>query len=82
MIYLYILIGAMIASALRAVIGPSIWDRLLGVNLVNTKLVMLIVLLALVQDQEMFLDIALVFGLLGFIGTVFFAISLERKRTE
>jgi multicomponent Na+:H+ antiporter subunit F len=51
--------------------GPTIWDRLLGLSLFSSKLIMMIVLLAFVLQKSYYLDIALVYVLLGFISIVF-----------
>lgn len=68
-----------ILSAVRAMIGPSLWDRLLGLNLVTSKLIMLIILVAFVQNQTFYLDVALIYALLSFMGVIFFAIYVQRK---
>lgn len=66
-------------SAIRILIGPTIWDRMLGLNLVTTKLIMLIVLIATVRQQSMLLDIAMVYALLGFIGITFLSIYIQNR---
>lgn len=78
-----ILLGTLVVlsilSAIRAMIGPSLWDRLLGLNLVTSKLIMLIILVAFVQNQTFYLDLALIYALLSFMGVIFFAIYVQRK---
>ena len=71
-----ILIGI---SVLRVLAGPSLWDRLLGFNLVTSKLIMLIVLIASLRSESFLLDIALVYALLSFTGVIFFSVYLQRK---
>ncbi len=66
-------------SALRILIGPSIWDRLLSLNLVTTKLVILIILYASIKKLPYLLDIALVYVLLSFTGTLFISVYVQRK---
>lgn len=66
-------------SVLRVLIGPSIWDRLLGLNLVTTKLVILIILIASMKKLTYLLDIALVYVLLSFTGTLFISVYIQRK---
>ena len=78
-----ILLGTLVVlsilSVIRAMIGPSLWDRLLGLNLVTSKLIMLIILVAFVQNQTFYLDLALIYALLSFMGVIFFAIYVQRK---
>tara|TARA_Y100001933_G_C18880429_1_gene513779 strand:+ start:742 stop:993 length:252 start_codon:yes stop_codon:yes gene_type:complete len=77
-----ILILLMILSALRVVIGPTLWDRLLGFNLIASKLVMLVILVASIKETSLYLDIALVFALFGFIGVVYFTKFLSWKEDK
>lgn len=57
----------------RIIEGPSIWNRLLGVNLVMTKIILLIIVFASIHDTGYFLDFAIIYAICGFIGTVFLA---------
>jgi multicomponent Na+:H+ antiporter subunit F len=50
------------------VICKDKWNRLLGLNLVGAKMYMLILIWALVSDRTYYLDIALVYVILGYIG--------------
>lgn len=64
---------------IRVILGPSIWDRLLGLNAISAKIIIAIVMLSLILDQSYLLDVALVYSVLGFIGTVFIARFIEKK---
>jgi len=65
----------------RVAIGPSIWDRLLGLNLLTTKTIVIIIVFASISDVAFLMDFALVYALFGFIGTIFVALFLsERQR--
>lgn len=67
----------------RLVKGPSVWDRLLGVNLVSTKLIVIIIALASMLERTFLLDLAIVCTLLGFIGIVFIAqFLLDREKNR
>lgn len=63
----------------RVVLGPTIWDRLLGLNAISAKIIIAIVIFSLILDKSYLLDIALVYSVLGFIGTVFIARFIEKK---
>jgi multicomponent Na+:H+ antiporter subunit F len=68
-----------VTSTFRIIIGPTIWDRMLGLNLVTTKLIMLIVLIASLRQETFLLDIALIYALLGFVGITFMSIYIQNK---
>ncbi len=66
-------IAILIAMALalaRACLGPTIFDRILAVNSFGTKTVLLVAALGFLMGRPDFLDIALVYALINFIGTV------------
>jgi len=68
-----------ILSILRILLGPTIWDRLLGFNLMTSKVSILIIVLAFIQDASYMLDIAITYTLLSFIGSIFIAKYIERR---
>ncbi len=61
---------AMAMALLRAILGPTVYDRIMAVNMFGTKTVLLIALLGFVAGRPEFLDIALVYALINFIGTI------------
>ncbi|MEM7407890.1 MAG: cation:proton antiporter [Pseudomonadota bacterium] len=61
---------AMFMVLVRAVLGPTIYDRILSVNTFGTKTVLLLALWGYVIERPEFLDIAIVYALLNFIGTI------------
>lgn len=76
------LLGLTALSAWRILVGPSLWDRLLGLNLSASKLVMMIVLLSWTRKATLMLDVALVYALLGFIGVTFMAKMLVARQAS
>jgi multicomponent Na+:H+ antiporter subunit F len=61
----------MILSLYRAVAGPTVLDRLIGVNAIGSKTVVLLVLIGLLfQRVDMFVDIALAYATLNFIAVL------------
>jgi len=54
----------------RAVKGPSAEDRIVAINMISTKVTVVIAMIALVSYQAFYVDIALVYALLGFIATI------------
>ncbi|MEX1031784.1 MAG: monovalent cation/H+ antiporter complex subunit F [Cellvibrionaceae bacterium] len=60
----------MAMALVRAFLGPTIYDRILAVNLFGTKTVLLIAVLGFLFGRPEFLDIALVYALINFIGVI------------
>ncbi len=54
----------------RALLGPTVYDRILAVNMFGTKTVLLIALMAFISGRLDVLDIALAYGLINFIGVI------------
>jgi multicomponent Na+:H+ antiporter subunit F len=61
---------AMILAIGRAFVGPTLYDRILAVNSLGTKTVLLIALLGFVMGRPEFLDIAIVYSLINFISVI------------
>ncbi len=78
-IIILILSFLLIFSVLRIIMGPSVWDRLLGLNLLSIKITALIVLFALYNDQNYLLDIGIAYTLLSVIGLIFISRFIQRK---
>ncbi len=75
-----VVIGFLLAGSLvRVFVGPTVWDRVLGLNLVTAKLVMAIVVFAFLVDRTFLLDVAIVYSLLGFIASVLISRFIEGK---
>lgn len=66
------------ASLYRAYAGPTAADRVVSINVITTKVTMLIVLLAVITGQNMFVDVALIYAMMGFIATVCVAKYIDR----
>ena len=60
----------MLLALIRALLGPTVYDRLLAVNMFGTLTVLIIALYGFLTGRPDFLDIALVYALINFIGTV------------
>ncbi len=64
------LLVAMALTLIRAFAGPTLFDRVLAANSFGTKTVLLIGVLGFLTDRPEFLDIALLYALVNFIGTI------------
>lgn len=54
----------------RALLGPTVYDRVLAVNMFGTKTVLIIAVLGFLTGRPHFLDLALLYALINFIGTL------------
>ena len=71
--FLVAAISLMIAMALvlvRAFAGPTVYDRVMAANVFGTKTVLLIGVLGFLFERPDFLDIAILYALINFIGTI------------
>ena len=64
------LLIAMALTLLRAILGPSIFDRILAVNAFGTKTILFLGVYGFLTGRPDFLDIALLYTLINFIGTL------------
>jgi multicomponent Na+:H+ antiporter subunit F len=71
--YVTAAIAVLVTMALvlvRALLGPTVYDRILAVNIFGTKTVILMALIAFLSDRPDFLDLALTYALINFIGVL------------
>jgi len=61
---------AMAIVLVRLFIGPSLYDRVLAVNSFGTKTVLLLAVLNFLMGRPDFIDLALLYALINFAGTV------------
>jgi len=55
----------------RAVYGPTVFDRIIGAGFVGTKTAILLLIIGFIYKRiDMFVDLALVYSILNFIGTI------------
>lgn len=76
----------MVLALIRAVLGPSVYDRVLAVNMFGTKTVLLLAVSAFLGGRPDFLDLALAYALINFIGVMavlrFFQARQLRRQFE
>jgi multicomponent Na+:H+ antiporter subunit F len=60
----------MAMALIRAIKGPTIYDRILAGNMFGTKTVLMIAVLGYLMGRPEFMDIALVYALINFVGTI------------
>ena len=61
----------MILVFIKAIIGPTVIDRLVAVNIIGTKAIVLLIIMGMIFNRvDMFVDIAIGYGLLNFIASI------------
>jgi multicomponent Na+:H+ antiporter subunit F len=69
---------SIVFGIIRLVIGPDTVDRVVAVDLLTIIAIALIALLAHIANRYIYLDVALVYGLLSFLGVLAVARYLEK----
>jgi multicomponent Na+:H+ antiporter subunit F len=71
----------MLLSLIRAVFGPTVLDRLIGVNAIGSKTTTLLILVGFIYHRvDMFVDIALAYALLNFIAVLAASRYFQKKK--
>jgi len=78
LIYIIIISTAIILCIIRMCIGPTAADRAIAVDTATTVVVALLVLLGFVFDRYIYLDVALVYSIVSFVGLIAIARYLEK----
>ncbi|MFT6032741.1 MAG: multicomponent Na+:H+ antiporter subunit F [Arenicella sp.] len=71
--YAIVSIAILITMALalvRALLGPTVYDRVLAVNMIGTKTALLLAVVAFLFGRPDFLDLALAYALINFVGVL------------
>lgn len=85
-VLVFSLLLVMTLALIRACLGPTIYDRILAVNVFGTKTVLFIAAIGYLLGRPDFLDIALVYALINFISVIavlhYFEYSQNSDRQE
>ena len=82
---LFLLTGGLFFSLLRAIRGPRMADRILGINMTGSLTTAAIALLAVLLDQSWLLDVCLIYCMISFLAVVVLAkisIASHEKKEE
>ena len=78
---LYLMYGvlglALVMTFVRLLIGPTLADRVVALDLVSYQAIAFMIIYAVVERQQQFIEVALVLALIAFLGTVAFARYVE-----
>lgn len=72
-----VLAATSVICLFRVIFGPTISDRMVGLNTISTKVTVILVLLAITYGRDMFLDLAIAFAMLNVIGSLAVSKYLE-----
>lgn len=73
---------AIVFTFIRIVIGPTLADRVVALDILTAVGIGFTVVIAMLTGQALFIDVALLLALLAFIGTVAFAYYLDKGHSE
>jgi len=78
--FLALMVLSMVLASIRLALGPTLADRVVALDLLAITGVALMATAAVLYNLESLLDVAILIGLAGFIGTAAFAIYIEKER--
>lgn len=78
--YLFVFLALLLCSIMaiiRVIRGPTAPDRIVGLDTINTIVIVLMVVFGAAFNEVIYIDVAIVYALLSFITTLFIAKYLE-----
>ena len=79
---LFAIVATMLLALARALLGPTVFDRILAANTFSTKTVLLIAVLGFITNRPDFLDLALAYALINFVGTIAILKYVEFRKLD
>lgn len=64
----------------RAYAGPTTADRVVSINVISTKVTVLIAVIAVLTEQNAFIDVAIIYAMMGFIATIAVSKYIEKGK--
>ncbi|MEM1513294.1 MAG: cation:proton antiporter [Candidatus Thermoplasmatota archaeon] len=77
MLSLVMLFISIAIAMIRVLLGPTIPDRVVGLDTINTLVIACMVLFGVATEDVIYIDVAIVYALLSYITTLFIAKYLE-----
>lgn len=78
-VFVTLMLIVIVLSFYRVIVGPMPHDRLVGLNLLVSEITALMTMLAVISGRHIYLDVALTYVILGFIGILAIAKYLKGK---
>ena len=76
-VVLVILLLAIIMAVIRIILGPTAPDRVVGLDTINTIVIVSMVVFGAIYEQVIYIDVAIVYALLSYISTLYIAKYLQ-----
>ena len=77
-----VLFAALIIALIRLALGPTLPDRVVGLDMISTIIIGIIAAYTILTKEKTFLNPAVVLALISFLGTVSYAKYLEKRGVE
>ena len=77
LIVLIILSLAIVMAMIRIILGPTAPDRVVGLDTINTIVIVSMVVFGAIFEQVIYIDVAIVYALLSFVSTLYIAKYLQ-----
>ena len=75
----YFFLASSVVGMVRVVIGPTVVDRIIALNLVASQILAVLVLISVTEMRTVYLDVALVYDIFGFVGILAITRYVETK---
>lgn len=69
----YILILIILVASIRLLIGPTIPDRVVALDTINTLIILSMIILGVIYKSVTYIDVAIVYALLSYIAVLYLA---------
>jgi len=76
------MLAFLVMYLVMAIRGPSVWDRLLGMSLISSKIIVMVLIYSSFQEVSYLLDYVIIYALSGFVGTMFIALYRSNKQRK
>ena len=77
LVVLGLLLLSIVMAIIRVIKGPTAPDRIVGLDTINTIVIVGMVIFGFISGSVIYIDVAIVYALLSFISTLFIAKYLE-----
>ena len=77
LLVLVLLFLSIVISIIRVILGPTAPDRVVGLDTINTIVISSMVIFGAINNNIIYIDVAIVYALLSYISTLFIAKYLE-----
>lgn len=79
---IYFLVFTIIVCMFRAIVGPSNADRLIVVNVIGTKIIVLISMISVLSNKQFYEDVVIVYALISYLATVVISKYIDEERED